>query len=172
MKESAPKIFKITQTVETSSGSKTEIVYREDDPLKNLEGKHIREVRAICFVGDKIVVVREPKHGRWNLPGGKVEQGESYTDAVAREVKEETNLEVLTQRAIGYIDSDEPEEMTSRYTFSLCVVKSGDGFIADPDEDISEIKLVDPKDIPQYYDWGPISQRIIAHALQMHGLQD
>jgi 8-oxo-dGTP diphosphatase len=34
--------------------------------------------------------------GKWQVPGGKVERGENYLDALKREVKEETDLEVVS----------------------------------------------------------------------------
>ena len=37
---------------------------------------------------------KEPNRGRWTVPGGKVEWGETMKEAVGREVVEETGLEV------------------------------------------------------------------------------
>ena len=48
-------------------------------------------------VGEILIVKRHPKSrtdpGMWELPGGKVEKGEFFTDALIREIKEETNLD-------------------------------------------------------------------------------
>ena len=34
--------------------------------------------------------------GKWQVPGGKVEKGENHLDALKREVKEETDLEIIS----------------------------------------------------------------------------
>ncbi|HEU4929938.1 MAG TPA: NUDIX hydrolase [Candidatus Krumholzibacteria bacterium] len=64
-----------------------------------------REYPAHPVVGVGAVIVRgghglivkrghEPRRGEWSLPGGLLNLGESLTDAVRREVKEETGLDV------------------------------------------------------------------------------
>jgi len=64
-----------------------------------------REYPAHPVVGVGAVVVRdgkaliikrahEPRKGEWSLPGGLLELGESLQDAVRREIKEETSLDI------------------------------------------------------------------------------
>ncbi|KAB2897372.1 MAG: NUDIX domain-containing protein [Kofleriaceae bacterium] len=54
-------------------------------------------VSAIVFEGEMVLVVergKPPGEGLWSVPGGRLEEGESMVEGVAREVREETGLEV------------------------------------------------------------------------------
>jgi ADP-ribose pyrophosphatase YjhB (NUDIX family) len=51
---------------------------------------------------------REPGRGRWSVPGGRIEPGESDADAVIREVAEETGLAVEVVRYVGSVRRPAP----------------------------------------------------------------
>jgi len=54
-------------------------------------------VGALIFEASKLLIVeraKEPLKGYWSLPGGIVEAGEKLEDAIRREVREETGLDV------------------------------------------------------------------------------
>ena len=62
-------------------------------------------VSAAIFRDGRILIVRRarpPAHGIYTLPGGGVELGETLEEAVTREVREETALEIAPVALAGY----------------------------------------------------------------------
>jgi ADP-ribose pyrophosphatase YjhB (NUDIX family) len=59
---------------------------------------------------DKIILMRratEPSKGRWTMPGGFVDLGESVPDAAQREAKEELEIDVTIGELVGVYSSPE-----------------------------------------------------------------
>jgi ADP-ribose pyrophosphatase YjhB (NUDIX family) len=54
---------------------------------------------------ERILLTRRSDNGRWCLPGGRMESGESAAEACAREVLEETGLRVRVTRLVGVYTS-------------------------------------------------------------------
>lgn len=82
----------------------------------------------------------------WAFPGGKPEYGEDLEEAVIREVKEETNLNVESLGPIFAKTYPEKEEFLAIYY--LAEVKSGKEKAGD---DFTELKWVNPEDLEKYF---------------------
>lgn len=53
----------------------------------------------------KVLLTRRADNGRWCLPGGHVDPGETVAESCAREVREETGLRVRVKRLVGVYSS-------------------------------------------------------------------
>jgi ADP-ribose pyrophosphatase YjhB (NUDIX family) len=144
------------------------VIYRDIDSESELEGRKVSGVHAWCFCGDKMVIVYNKKKDLWTPPGGGVEEDENCVDAMIREVKEETNMNVLKWKFVGYQDITEPKGVSTQARF-VCIVEPHGDFIEDPDEgDVTEIKLIDAEEFnKKYFNWGEIGDHITKRALEL-----
>jgi 8-oxo-dGTP diphosphatase len=87
--------------------------------------------------GRLLMILRghEPARGLWSLPGGRVEPGESDAQAVVRELREETGLDVLAGAHIGTV-------VRGRYEIHdyACRVRGGEPVAGD---DADAVRWVD-----------------------------
>lgn len=64
-------------------------------------------VGAVVLDGSRVLLVRRgkaPAHGKWSLPGGLVELGETTREAVRREIAEECGLAIRVGGVCGVLD--------------------------------------------------------------------
>ena len=108
-------------------------------------------VDAIVERDDKLLLVRrkkDPFKGSLSFPGGKVDEGEKVEDALKRELREETNLDIEPTDILGvYSDpSRDPRGHRISITF-IATIKSGDAKVADDAESIEWLPINEQKDL-------------------------
>lgn len=76
-------------------------------PSKEATHRPVLAVGAVVIVNKHLLLVTRrnaPAEGQWAVPGGRVEAGESMTEAVVREVAEETGLVVECGSLVGWVE--------------------------------------------------------------------
>jgi len=110
-------------------------------------------VAVVEFADERILIVKRrtvPFKGYWALPGGRVEAGESVEEAIVREVKEETGLDVEIVRKIGeYRERGFKDGVEYDYSPACFLVKPIGGEILRQESEIEEIKLVKLEEVPK-----------------------
>ena len=78
------------------------------------QGEHILVgVGAAVFRGEEVLLVRRgkpPLEGQWSIPGGRLEYGEALKDAVHREVREETGVEIEIISLLDVFETPQSQE--------------------------------------------------------------
>ena len=90
--------------------------------------KTIKVAAAIIVHNNKVFATQrgygEFKDG-WEFPGGKVEPGETSREALAREIREELDTEIVVGDLLETVEYDYPQFHLSMDCF-LCTIRSGD----------------------------------------------
>jgi 8-oxo-dGTP diphosphatase len=108
---------------------------------------------------------RSPREGEWSIPGGKVETGEKLHEALKREVREETGLEIEIVDFLDVIDLEEDGQHFVLVDFTTRHV-SGE---ARAGSDAKEVRWVPRAELANYALWSE-TERIIALSAQQMGL--
>ena len=98
---------------------------------------------------------QEPLKGQWSLPGGAVEIGETLEVALAREVREETSLDVVVGPVVEVLDSIRRDAGgRTEYHYIIidyaCRVRSGTPTNATRGTDAADVRWVSVDELDRY----------------------
>ncbi|MBM3566651.1 MAG: NUDIX domain-containing protein [Alphaproteobacteria bacterium] len=133
----------------------------------------IAAVGAVVVENGLVLLIRRgkpPRQGQWSLPGGAQELGESYAEAVHREILEETGLNVEILGLIDVVDSisrDESGRVRFHYVLADVAARPVGGAIK-AGSDVSEARWFTPEQIFALPLWSE-TIRIIRIGLEMAG---
>ncbi|MGM0878789.1 MAG: NUDIX domain-containing protein [Bacillota bacterium] len=96
--------------------------YEQDAPKPQ---SIIPAVSAVIFYEEnKILLQERVDNEKWSLPGGQIEPGETVEDAIKREVREETGVDVRVNKIVGVYSNPNHviayEDGEVRQQFSIC----------------------------------------------------
>ncbi|WP_316574259.1 NUDIX hydrolase [Nocardia canadensis] len=106
-------------------------------------------VSAVVLDGDgRILMIRRTDNDRYSIPGGGLEAGETVSEAVAREVLEETGIEVDVSDMVGVFSNPEHviayDDGEVRQEFSICFRARPIGGTLRTSEESKEVLWVAP----------------------------
>lgn len=129
-------------------------------------------VGVVVLDAGKVLLIRRgkpPRQGQWSLPGGGQKLGETVFEAAAREVREETGLDVEVLGLVDVVDSirnDDAGRVHYHYTLVdvFAIIRGG---TLRPGGDAADAAWIAPADVPGLGLWSE-TERIIDLAVEMH----
>jgi ADP-ribose pyrophosphatase YjhB (NUDIX family) len=129
-------------------------------------------IKSGAASNETILLVKEAYgHHFWTLPGGNVEPGESFTEAVIREIKEETGLETKVNGLVAV--RERSDEIIMIFDMEIC---DGELLQSVPGE-IEAIRWFDPDTLddnqyPVYYFIEAIARQIFENLIPVLKIEE
>ena len=138
---------------EILAGVKPDLTVPDLGVLRNLLDRRASPARPISTVGalitdecGRLLMIRTHKwQHKWGIPGGKIRRGEAAIDALRREIREETALELDAIRFVMVQDCiDSPEFMRPEHFILLNYLARARGVEVTLNDEAQEFQWLDP----------------------------
>jgi NADH pyrophosphatase NudC (nudix superfamily) len=129
---------------------------------------------GLCFNNKGEILIGRNSYaaeGRWLLPGGRAEKGETPVRTLKRELLEEADIKIGKFKLLGGQRVDFLEEK-KKPVFQLrfaAMIKEIMKQTPDPDNgQMWELKFVNPEEVNYYLQWGDILEHLVKKAKEWH----
>jgi ADP-ribose pyrophosphatase YjhB (NUDIX family) len=128
------------------------------------------DVRGAVFRGDQVLLVRERSDGRWTLPGGWVDIDEAPSQAVEREIREESGYEARALKLAALVDKNRhPHPPGIHHIYKLMFLCELTGGSPAPSEETDAVDFFAVQALPELSTGRTLPQQILR--LYQHRLQ-
>ena len=104
---------------------------------------------CVIIEDGKLLVIWKIKHGHYELPGGKVDQGESWEETALRETKEELGCDIEILKYLGYKDFHIEEKDFRSHNYLAKIKEGQEPCVMEPDK-FRDVLWLPMKDYMQY----------------------
>lgn len=141
-------------------------------PPKNIKPT---AVKALIFKNDQLLLTKVPRG--WDFPGGHIEQRETPEEALVREVIEETGIDLISYKMIGYLQLTKMKEneLNFKYpTIAAIVIFISNNFTTRQDYDYSQYEANTSKFVPInqlgkfHHNWTALKPELLRYALTLN----
>lgn len=108
-------------------------------------------VGAVVADHDRLLLVRRgrgPGAGRWSVPGGRVERGETLAEAVVRELHEETGLDGVCGPLLGWVERIGADHHFVILDFEVTLISAEEPVAGDDAAEVEWVPLQEVIDRP------------------------
>jgi 8-oxo-dGTP pyrophosphatase MutT (NUDIX family) len=121
----------------------------------------------------EIAVIRSNREGRWQLPKGIVDPGETEQEAALREVREEAGIDCEILEKVEcidywYVDRWGPEPVRVHKYVHFFLMKFIRGDIADHDHEVDEVRWISQENAAELLAF-PAERSVVEKAIKMIG---
>ncbi len=119
------------------------------------------DIRGILLKDGKILLVRESMDGKWSLPGGWADIGYSPREVVIKEFKEETGLDIVTEKLLAVFDKKmHPHPPQAFYVYKLVFLCTAGSSELQKGFDILDIGYFEVNNLPELSEDGILKSQI------------
>lgn len=154
-------------------GKKYILTWHLVDDFSKIPKNRVNGIYCVPFdKNGRILIVDVKENNGWAIPGGGVENGESYFETLRRECMEEADMEIYDMKPLGYnetveIDENGKENVIYRLRYFARIAKLNKQTTDPATGFIAFRKLIKPEDFAFYCPWGFQGDEMIKKAVKM-----